>query len=244
MERRKLSAKIVMMCCLALIGILAVPNTAYAKKITSDRQVEKLAKKEVKGAVVVEIDRDYEKGNLVYEVKMRKGTKEYNLTYRASDGKLIEYDWEEMRVRPSSKKMISESKCRKLAKKKVKGASIISIKLKYDDGIEEYKVKMQKGSKKYELEYHARTGKLIGYQWKLNLKKKPGNSGYIGVEKAKQIALAEVPGAAVVKAEFDGDDDGVPVYEVELVKDDMEYEFKIHAKTGKILEREQDSIYD
>ena len=85
MERRKLSAKIVMMCCLALIGILAVPNTAYAKKITSDRQVEKLAKKEVKGAVVVEIDRDYEKGNLVYEVKMRKGTKEYNLTYRASD---------------------------------------------------------------------------------------------------------------------------------------------------------------
>ncbi len=47
MEKRKLSAKIVMICCLALIGILAVPNTAYAKKITSDSQVRRLAKKEV-----------------------------------------------------------------------------------------------------------------------------------------------------------------------------------------------------
>ncbi|MCI8873478.1 MAG: hypothetical protein HFH51_11585 [Lachnospiraceae bacterium] len=243
MEKRKLSAKIVMICCLALIGILAVPNTAYAKKITSDSQVRRLAKKEVKGAVIIEIDRDYEKGNLVYEVKLMKGTKEYDLTYRASDGKLIEYDMEELRVRPSSKKIISKSKCKRLAKKKVKGGQIISIRLKFDDGIEEYKVKMQKGSKKYELEYHARTGKLIGYQWKLNLKTKPGNSGYIGVEKAKQIALAEVPGATVVKAEFDNDD-GVPVYEVELVKDVWEYEFKIHAKTGQILERDQDSIYD
>ena len=63
------------------------------------------------------------------------------------------------------------------------------------------------------------------------------------MEKAKQIALAEVPGATVVKAEFDNDD-GVPVYEVELVKDAWEYEFKIHAKTGQILERDQDSIYD
>lgn len=243
MEKRKLSAKIFMMCCLALIGILAVPNTAYAKKITSDRQVEKLAKKEIKGATVVEVDKDYEKGNLVYEVKLIKGTKEYDLTYRASDGKLIEYDMEELRVRPSSKKVMSESKCKKLAKKKVKGAKIISIGLKYDDGIEEYKVKMQKGSKKYELEYHARTGKLIGYQWKLTLKTKPGHSGYIGVERAKQIALAEVPGATVTKAEFDNDD-GVPVYEVELIKDTWEYEFKIHAKTGEILERDRDSIYD
>ena len=213
MEKRKLSAKIVMICCLALIGILAVPNTAYAKKITSDSQVRRLAKKEVKGAVIIEIDRDYEKGNLVYEVKLMKGTKEYDLTYRASDGKLIEYDMEELRVRPSSKKIISKSKCKRLAKKKVKGGQIISIRLKFDDGIEEYKVK------------------------------KPGNSGYIGVEKAKQIALAEVPGATVVKAEFDNDD-GVPVYEVELVKDVWEYEFKIHAKTGQILERDQDSIYD
>lgn len=243
MKEGKLSAKIFMVCCLALIGILAVPSTAYAKKITSDSQAERLAKKKVKGATVIEVDRDYEKGNLVYEVKLIKGTKEYDLTYRASDGKLIEYGWEEMRVKPSTKKVMSKSKCKNLARKKVKGAQITSIKLKYDDGIEEYKVKMQKGSKKYELEYHARTGKLIGYQWKENLTAKPGNSGYIGVEKAKQIALKEVPGATVVKAEFDNDD-GIPVYEVELVKDVWEYEFKIHAKTGAILEREQDSIYD
>ncbi len=57
MEKRKLSVRIFMVCCLALIGILAVPSTAYAKKITSDRQVEKMAKKKVKGATVVEVQR-------------------------------------------------------------------------------------------------------------------------------------------------------------------------------------------
>ena len=58
---------------------------------------------------------------------------------------------------------MSESKCRSLAQKKVPGASITSIRLKYDDGIDQYKVKMKKGNKKYELEYHARTRELIGY---------------------------------------------------------------------------------
>ncbi len=37
-------------------------------------------------------------------------------------------------------------------------------------------------------------------------------------------------------------DDGVPVYEVELILGNYEYEFKIHAKTGKILKQERDWI--
>ena len=59
------------------------------------------------------------------------------------------------------------------------------------------------------------------------------------MEKAKNIALGEVPGGTVVKAEYDVDD-GIPVYEIEIVKGAYEYEFKIHAKTGEILERDQD----
>lgn len=34
-----------------------------------------------------------------------------------------------------------------------------------DDGIEIYEVEMKKGSVKYELKYHGRTGKLLEYKW-------------------------------------------------------------------------------
>ncbi len=34
----------------------------------------------------------------------------------------------------------------------------------------------------------------------------------------------------------------MPVYEVEIVKDEYEYDIKIHAKTGKIIDFELESI--
>lgn len=229
-----------LMVCLVATGVLLIPDTAHAKKITSFSQVKKMALKKVKNASILELDTDYEKGTLVYEVKLLQKTKIFDLTYRASDGKLIQYGWEETNLNPNSrKKIISQSKCKKLAKKKVPGATILSIYRKRDDGIDQYKVKMQKGKRKYELDYHARTGKLIEFEWKETLKPKTNNNGYIGVDKARQIALSKVPGATITKVEFDRDD-GVPVYEVELFKDMYEYDIEIHAITGQILDFDQD----
>ncbi len=239
-KKRKMAAMLLLMFCFVSVGVLATPHSVYAKKINSMKEAEKLARKKVKNATIVESDKDYEKGVLIYEIEMVKGTKEYNLTYRASDGKLIEYGWEQHKLdRSSRKKKMSESKCRSLAQKKVPGASITSIRLKYDDGIDQYKVKMKKGNKKYELEYHARTRELIGYEWKEEIKPKQSNNNYIGAEKAKQIALSKVPGATVIKVEFDRDD-GVPLYEVEMIKDEFEYDLEIHAITGEILDFDQD----
>lgn len=240
MKMRKIFTMFFIMICLVSAGILLPPNKAYAEKITSIRQAEKKALKEVKNAVVKEVDMDYEKGTMVYEIQLVKGTREYDITYRASDGKMIAYGWEELGVSPSdNRKIMSESKCRKLAQKKVKKGKITSIVRKYDDRVVIYKVKMKQGNKKYELKYHARTGKLLEYEWEITVKKTSKNENYIGVDKAKSIALEKVPDAVVVKVEFDKDD-GVPVYEVELVKDEFEYEIKIHAKTGKILEIERE----
>ncbi len=243
MKKFKMFGMILTVFCFVLLGMLAAPHkgdVAYAKKITKDSQVVKLAKKKVPGAQIFEIDRDYEKGNLLYEVKMIKGTKEYDLTYLASNGSLVQYEWEQNRInRTSKKKIMSMSKCKSLAKKKVRGATITSIRLKYDDGVQQYKVKMKKGTTKYELDYHAKTRELLSYGWEKRITSKAGNNNYIGVEEAKKIALSKVPGATVIKVEFDRDD-GVPVYEVELVKDEYEYDIEIHAVTGKVLDFDQD----
>ena len=54
------------------------------------------------------------------------------------------------------------------------------------------------------------------------------NSSYIGLEKAKSIALkdAGVSGVTFVKAKLDSDD-GVRVYDIEFYKDNVEYDYEI-----------------
>ena len=46
----------------------------------------------------------------------------------------------------------------------------------------------------------------------------------------------------MIKVEFDMDD-GVPVYEVEVINGEYEYDVEIHAKTGTILDVDMDHIW-
>lgn len=244
MKKRSIIMSLFLIFSLVCTNIFFFPSAVSAKEVTSIYQAKRLAKAKVKGATVTEVDQDYENGTLVYEVQLIKGKKEYDLVYRASDAKLISYGWEinSIYIGNSGKSIISTNKCKKLAKKQVSGGTILSIVKKYSDGIDVYKVVMKKGNKKYELKFHARTGKLLEYDWELTAKKNQ-STAYIGAEKAKQIALKETGGGHVTKVVFDMDD-GVPVYEVEIIKDAYEYDIEIHAKTGKILDFEMDSIYD
>jgi uncharacterized membrane protein YkoI len=73
-------------------------------------------------------------------------------------------------------------------------------------------------------------------------KKKTAAGDYIGVERAKQIALDdagfsenEVIFSTAKFDKDDDDDDEAPEYEIEFFKDNVEYEYDIDALTGKIL---------
>ncbi len=219
--------------------ITIMPTQAEAKKISSISAAKKLARQKVKGATVMEVDTDYENGGLVYDVELHKGKREYSLEFRASDGKLMEYNWELAYTNPSymSRKR-NKASIRKAAKKKVKNAKVVSIVMDDDLDKPEWDVVLKKGKKKYELTYNAHTGKLVEYGWKLTKGKAKKNT-YIGLTKAKSIATKKVPGAQFVKVEFDKDD-GVAVYEIEMRKGNMEYEMTINAKSGKILEYDAD----
>lgn len=216
-------------------------TTVAAKKMASADAAKKAALKKVPSATVIKVGSDHDDGTLVYEVELLKGGKEHNFEYRASDGKLIQYDWEI--TNPSQtdqdKKDISQKSIQKKAQKKVKKATVISTVLKYDDGRAEYKVKLRKGNKNYTLVYDSKSGKLLEYEWKIASSDSSSDKKDIGLEKAKSIAKKKAPGASIVKAKLDNDD-GVQVYEVELVKGAYEYEVKIDAKTGKVLEFETD----
>ncbi len=63
----------------------------------------------------------------------------------------------------------------------------------------------------------------------------------ITADRAKEIALGRLPGAAVVQCELDYEDDkGRWEYELELVLNGVEYDCEVHAATGEILKWEKD----
>lgn len=72
-------------------------------------------------------------------------------------------------------------------------------------------------------------------------------SGYIGLAKAKKIALeragVSASNAQFVKAELDYDD-GVRIYEIEFYAGNYEYEFEINARTGAIYDYDKDYRWD
>lgn len=69
----------------------------------------------------------------------------------------------------------------------------------------------------------------------------------IGVDKATEIALADA-GLKAADVEFTKQnsdiDDGVSIYEIEFISGETQYEYDIDAATGKILDKDTDSIYD
>ncbi len=66
-------------------------------------------------------------------------------------------------------------------------------------------------------------------------------SSYITLEKAKEIALTQanidIADAVFDDKEFDHDD-GTPIFELEFTADGNEYEYDIHAVTGKVMRAE------
>lgn len=126
-------------------------------------------------------------------------------------------------------------------------------KLDYEDGIAVYEIEFYAGNTEYEYEINATTGAVYSKSVETHQTPKGqgqghhGNTGIpqtdIGAESAKSIALNHAGFAEAdvsrLKTEFDIDD-GISVYEVEFDKDGREYEYKINAADGSIIEYDVD----
>lgn len=92
----------------------------------------------------------------------------------------------------------------------------------------------------YDYEIDATTGAVRSYQQETK-----GQSGTITEARAKEIALARVPGATTSNIYgFERDwDDGRWEYEGKIIYNGMEYEFTIDATTGTVTDWDVESIY-
>lgn len=102
--------------------------------------------------------------------------------------------------------------------------------------------------REYDYEIDAVTGEIRSVDYDAESHAPPTGSGQtvISQDRAREIALAKVPGASaanVRKLKLDWDD-GRPVYEVKIIVQNWEYELEIDAVSGKILEFESELLYD
>ena len=103
-------------------------------------------------------------------------------------------------------------------------------------------------AREFDYEIDASTGEVLSYDYDAEHYTAPSTGsegGSISQERAKEIALAQVPGAALSDIrEFETDyDDGRLEYEGKIFYGGMEYEFTIDGYSGAIREWEADSIY-
>ena len=117
--------------------------------------------------------------------------------------------------------------------------TFIKSKLDWDDGRQVYDVEFYTSDyKEYDYEIDASTGKIISYDYDADSYTPPATSSgnAITADEAKQIALAEVPGATTSDIyEFELDrDDGRLEYEGTIYYGGVEYEFTIDGYSGAI----------
>ncbi|MCM1048216.1 MAG: PepSY domain-containing protein [Clostridiales bacterium] len=124
-------------------------------------------------------------------------------------------------------------------------------KLDYDDGRQVYELEFYSGNNEYDYEIDAYTGEVVSYDceadgyvdcYALPL---PSSSGTaITADEAKELALAQVPGATTSDIkEFKTDyDDGRTEYEGKIIYDRVEYEFEIDS-VGNILSWEEEPLH-
>lgn len=160
-------------------------------------------------------------------------------------------------TQPSSKYIgVEAAKKAALANAKVSANDVkyINANIEYDNGrAEYYEVEFTVGKVHYEYEIDLYSGKVLDVTVKdygnYNTEKLQADgttaSGTknIGEKAAKAAALSHAglteDQVKILKAEYDISD-GVAVYEVDFIYNNYEYEYKINAATGAVLEYETD----
>lgn len=229
-------------------------NKHGGSKVTvTEETAKRKVTNEISGARILSVELDYDDG-IEYEIRFSADALYGEYKIHSEDGRVLERDIKIGAAQSganggSASGYLSQEKIRELALAQVPGGVVTDIDLETGGFGAYYEVEVYKDGVEYELAFHASTGELA---WNHSHQKWNGgsnhgnhnqgsqnNSGYIGIERAKQIALAKAPGAVVTKCELDSDD-GRVVYEGEMRKGQWEYEFEIDAITGEIVKWEQD----
>lgn len=146
---------------------------------------------------------------------------------------------------------LTQQEAEQLVTGEITDAKITKTQLVEDDGQQVYEVAFQSDKCRGSYDIHPETGLILEREIKIGasivipLTSTPASEvsnpsggssgqqagGVIGIAKAKELALAEVPGATVTDIELERANNAY-VYEIELYKDGYEYDLVLNAADG------------
>ena len=236
---------------------------AAKEKAISDAGVDRNSVKFTKAKL------DNDDGVAVYEIEFTADGKEYEYDINAETGAIIDKDVETLKKVPTAsettKKVNAETTTQAAEKQNIDvekakqialsdagvnaaDAKFIKAKADSDDGVKVFDIEFISGTKEYEYEINAASGKITDKDVE-TVKTRPQvvkesttaeqKSDFIGVDSAKQKALSHAglnsADVRFTKVKLDKDD-GISVYEIEFISGRYEYEYEINAETGKIVD--------
>ena len=143
-------------------------------------------------------------------------------------------------------KEISADKAKKIAlgdaKLAEKDVTFVKVELEFENNRLVYDVEFYSGNVEYDYDIDAVSGAIVSSDRDIENYSVPAQqttvapAADIGVEKAKEIALAHagVGSARFTKAKIDYEN-GIKVYEIEFKVGNMEYEYDINVSNGAII---------
>ncbi len=220
--------------------VSTIGSASTSKYISIDNVkdiVFKHAKVENKNVTNLEIEYDYENGNMIYDVEFHCNNIEYDYEVDAVSGKILKIEIENNNNNNNSNnKYLSKNKIEEIAIKKANVSKYYDydIEFEFKGGTPIYEVEFETDGAEYEIEIDAKNGNIIKYEVK---NKKVDTSKLISKDKAKNIVLNDTKVSEYYDYEIELDDNE---YEINFETREYEYKYKLDAKTGKILEKDTD----
>ena len=220
--------------------VSTIGSASTSKYISIDNVkdiVFKHAKVENKNVTNLEIEYDYENGNMIYDVEFHCNNIEYDYEVDAVSGKILKIEIENNNNNNNSNnKYLSKHKIEEIAIKKANVSKYYDydIEFEFKGGTPIYEVEFETDGAEYEIEIDAKNGNIIKYEVK---NKKVDTSKLISKDKAKNIVLNDAKVSEYYDYEIELDDNE---YEINFETREYEYKYKLDAKTGKILEKDTD----
>ena len=213
---------------------------------------------------------DFEQGHFIYDVEFSANGTEYGYWIQASDGSVVKKKIELIGAGGSKTGItaaITQKDARKIALEDAglteAEVTISAEKLDTENGVAVYEVDFVKGNVKYEYDINATTGAVYSKSSESTAvptteaaaqpseaetaaaseapkAENRSNNNYIGLERAKAIALSDagLSAASVTFTEAKQDfDDGVPNYDLDFYTATHEYDYEINAQTGAIMDK-------
>ena len=143
---------------------------------------------------------------------------------------------------------ITQSRAESIALSQVKGGQVREIKLKNRRGIPVYEVEVLKDNMEHEFRIDANTGNILSSKSEMedpdelrsDTSIRNANTK-VTLDQAKRIALTNAGGGTVRDYKLERKTNGY-VFEIDVIKDNAKYEYKIDAETGNIISSNMKTI--